>query len=259
MAQMVKIRPSNAGDQGLIPGLGTSLGEESGNPLQYSFLEEPMDRGAWWATVLGLQRVGHDWVTQRIRLFTEALGRQKIGKQSKCWLLVGTTHSLRGIPRSHPKAAFALEHPAKDSLWLTVLVSCGHCNTGSKIWWLKRTEIYYLTVLGISRPKSVTVWRDQGLSRALLLLEAPRGESVSLPLPTSRGCPYLFFKFLIGKLCTVCSVRVCSTTTQISSMYTQTCQFHSSRSSQSPELISLCYTAPSHKLSIISNFFFFYS
>ena len=60
MAQMVKIRPSNAGDQGLIPGLGTSLGEESGNPLQYSFLEKPMDRGAWWATVLGLQRVGHD-------------------------------------------------------------------------------------------------------------------------------------------------------------------------------------------------------
>lgn len=170
---------------------------------------------------------------------------------------MGTTHSLRGIPRSHPKAAFALEHPAKDSLWLTVLVSCGHCNKGSKIWWLKRTEIYYLTVLGVSRPKSVTVWRDQGLRRALLLLEAPRGESVSLPLPTSRGYPHLFFKFWIEKLCTVCSVRVCCTTTQISSMYTQTCQFHSSRSSQSPELSSLCYTVPSHKLSIISNFFFF--
>ena len=54
MAQMVKIRPSNAGDQGLIPGLGTSLGEESGTPLQCSCLEKPTDRGAWWATVLGV-------------------------------------------------------------------------------------------------------------------------------------------------------------------------------------------------------------
>ena len=41
----------NVGDLGLIPGLGRSLGEENGNPLQYSCLEKPMDRGAWWATV----------------------------------------------------------------------------------------------------------------------------------------------------------------------------------------------------------------
>ena len=36
---------------GSIPGLGRSLGEGNGNPLQYSCLENPMDRGAWWATV----------------------------------------------------------------------------------------------------------------------------------------------------------------------------------------------------------------
>ena len=41
----------NAGDQGLIPGLGRSLREGNGNPLQYSSLENPMDRGAWQATV----------------------------------------------------------------------------------------------------------------------------------------------------------------------------------------------------------------
>ena len=37
----------NAGDPGLIPGLGRSSGEGNGNPLQYSCLEDPMDRGAW--------------------------------------------------------------------------------------------------------------------------------------------------------------------------------------------------------------------
>ena len=41
------------GDSGSIPGLGRSPGEEHGNPLQYSCLENPMDRGAWWATVHG--------------------------------------------------------------------------------------------------------------------------------------------------------------------------------------------------------------
>ena len=41
----------NVGDQGSIPGLGRSLGEGNGNPLQYSFLENPMDRGVRWATI----------------------------------------------------------------------------------------------------------------------------------------------------------------------------------------------------------------
>ena len=40
-----------AGDVGLNPGSGRSSGGGNGNPLQYSYLESPMDRGAWWATV----------------------------------------------------------------------------------------------------------------------------------------------------------------------------------------------------------------
>ena len=44
----------NVSDLGLIPGLGRSPGE--GNPLQYSCLENPMDRGAWWATVHGVTK-----------------------------------------------------------------------------------------------------------------------------------------------------------------------------------------------------------
>ena len=48
---MVKNPPANAGDMGLIPGLGQSPGEGNGNPLQYSCLGNPMDIGAGWATV----------------------------------------------------------------------------------------------------------------------------------------------------------------------------------------------------------------
>ena len=44
----------------MIPGLGRFPGEGNGNPLQYSCLENPMDRGAWQATVHGVARVGHD-------------------------------------------------------------------------------------------------------------------------------------------------------------------------------------------------------
>ena len=53
---MVKNLPVNAGytrDVGLIPGSGKSPGEGNGNPLQYSCLENPMDRGSWWVTVHG--------------------------------------------------------------------------------------------------------------------------------------------------------------------------------------------------------------
>ena len=46
----------NTGDCGLIPGLGRSPGEENGNPLQYSCLENSMDRGAWWGTVPGIPK-----------------------------------------------------------------------------------------------------------------------------------------------------------------------------------------------------------
>ena len=46
----------NQGDPGSIPGLGRSPGEGNGNPLQYSCLENPMDGGAWWATVHGVTK-----------------------------------------------------------------------------------------------------------------------------------------------------------------------------------------------------------
>ena len=56
MAQTVKRVAYNVGDLGSIPGLGQSSGEGNGNPLQYSCLENPMDRGAWWAPVHGVAK-----------------------------------------------------------------------------------------------------------------------------------------------------------------------------------------------------------
>ena len=52
----VKASASHAGDPGLIPGLGRSPGEGNGNPLQYSCLENPVDEGAWRATVHGVTK-----------------------------------------------------------------------------------------------------------------------------------------------------------------------------------------------------------
>ena len=55
-----KVSAHNAGDPGSIPGLGSSPGEGNGNPVQYSFLENSMDRGAWKIQSTGVQRVRHD-------------------------------------------------------------------------------------------------------------------------------------------------------------------------------------------------------
>ena len=54
----------NVGDLGSLPGSGRSPGEGNGNPLQYSCLENPMNRGAWRATVHGVARIGHDLATK---------------------------------------------------------------------------------------------------------------------------------------------------------------------------------------------------
>ena len=52
----------DAGDLGSIPGLGRSPGEGNGYPLQYSCLDNPIDRGAWWATIHGVMK---SWMTER--------------------------------------------------------------------------------------------------------------------------------------------------------------------------------------------------
>ena len=63
MAQRIRNPPANAGDaegMGSIPGSGRSPGEGNVNPLQYSFLGNPMDKGSWWATAHGITK---EWNT----------------------------------------------------------------------------------------------------------------------------------------------------------------------------------------------------
>ena len=60
----------NAGNLGLVPGLGRPPGEGNGNPLQYPCLEDSMDRGTWWATVPGVE---NSWT--RLSSFTCKLAR----------------------------------------------------------------------------------------------------------------------------------------------------------------------------------------
>ena len=68
---VVKNLPANAGDTGdsdSVPGLGRSPGEGNGSALQYSCLESPMDRGAWWAAVYGVTR---GWTQRRTHAYRD--------------------------------------------------------------------------------------------------------------------------------------------------------------------------------------------
>ena len=70
---VVKNPLANAGyarGVGSIPVLGRSPGEGNDNPLQYSCLENPTDRGTWWATVHGFQTAGHNLATKNKQQYT---------------------------------------------------------------------------------------------------------------------------------------------------------------------------------------------
>ena len=85
---------SNVGDLDSIPGLGRSPGEGNSNPLQYSCLENPMDGGAWRATVYGVLIAGHG-----LSLATASRGYSRVGVLWR--LLLGSTssgaHSLQQL------------------------------------------------------------------------------------------------------------------------------------------------------------------
>ena len=94
---------ADARDPGSVPGLGRSSGEGNGNPLQYSCLENPMDRGAWWATVFGVAKESD--TTEHL---AAAAARQALaGLPASSW---GTFHSWGFHPRD-------LRPPPPPPLW----------------------------------------------------------------------------------------------------------------------------------------------
>ena len=121
----------SAGDPHLIPGLGRSPGEGNGSLLQYSCLENPMDRRAWWATVYGSHRVGHDWVTDTLSWVSDptvvAISKDRWLGQMKAQLLLlqnslrvqsSCSHTLAWLPPL-PLSGFSscLENSMDGGAW----------------------------------------------------------------------------------------------------------------------------------------------
>ena len=76
------IKSCNAGNPSLIPGLGRSPEERNGNPLQYSCLEIPMDRGTWWGTVHGVTK-SWTWLSNLAQWAKLSLAQRNRDERSK--------------------------------------------------------------------------------------------------------------------------------------------------------------------------------
>ena len=106
---MVKNLPANAGDASLIPGLGRSPGGGNGNPLQYSCLEDSMDRGAWRATLHGVTK---SWTQLSTHTFTLLLRTQHFHFRGPTWV-----QSLVGKLRSHKLCGWPKKIKIKKKKW----------------------------------------------------------------------------------------------------------------------------------------------
>ena len=116
----------NAGDLSSIPGLGRSPGEGNGNSLQCSCLENPMDRGAWRATVHGTARVGHELATKSKTVLKRKLMLKKRERERENQTLLGLLeccfspcwehHSLTTSPDEEPGATLDPEQSSRNSV-----------------------------------------------------------------------------------------------------------------------------------------------
>ena len=92
-----------AGDVGSVPGLGRSLGEGNGNPLQYSCLENPKDRWAWQAmNPWGCKRVGHDLVTKQFIIANRSFSYSSPLQVVLWWMMFDFTYFIIQLIYSRP-------------------------------------------------------------------------------------------------------------------------------------------------------------
>ena len=113
---VVKNPPANAGDVrdvGFIPGLGRSPGGDHGNPLQYSCLENPIDRGAWWTTVHRVAKSQTQLSTHALLFLSQAILNDQLG--DPCMFLLEITPVL-------------LSKPSSPGRWIFYAMECRKCN-----------------------------------------------------------------------------------------------------------------------------------
>ena len=125
MALVVKSPSANAGDvrdAALIPGSGRSPGEGTGNPLQYSCLGNPMDRGAWRLQSMGSQRVGSNLAC------TQGIGKKKF------FIVQNSQHNIKYLWYSNIYLVFIpgswLSAPKTQAISRVLSVLCVLMNTG---------------------------------------------------------------------------------------------------------------------------------
>ena len=131
----------SAGGRGLISGLGRSPGEGSGNPLQYACVENPVDKGAWQATVHVVTRIRHDLVT----IFPGGLD----GKASA--YNAGDLGSVPGLGRSpgegngNPLQSSCLENPMDGGAWWATVHGVAKSRTGLSDFTFTFKVLFYLS------------------------------------------------------------------------------------------------------------------
>ena len=126
--------------RGLDSWVGRSPGGEQSNPLQYSCLENPMDRGAWRAMVHRLQRVGHDWGNLAQHIASLCANRKDLGGRENFDKGKGT------VVESEHKSRVLWVHKWRGWHWM--LISFTHWNKGRR---LMRIQVYRVAKLGCEK------------------------------------------------------------------------------------------------------------